>query len=58
VLRAAGLLHDRVDLHLKVDNVGNARTWDAGRDLLYPQRGLQAMLWLTVGVRGGRPLGG
>ena len=48
VLRAHDLIRDGIGLHLKLDNFTNGDHWDAGRELLYPQRRFQGMLWLTV----------
>ena len=48
VLRAHDLIRDGIGLHLKLDNFTNGDYWDAGRELLYPQRRFQGMLWMTV----------
>jgi len=48
VIRAIGIIHEGINLHLKLDNFTNTLWYDAGRDLLYPQRKFQGMLWATV----------
>lgn len=45
VLRAA--LNQHLALSLKLDNVTDAWWYDAGRDVLYPQRRFQATGWIT-----------
>ncbi len=48
VIRAVNILHEGVGLHLKLDNFTDTTWYDAGRDLLYPQRRFQGMLWATL----------
>ena len=50
ILRATDLIHTGIDLQLKLDNVTNSDRWDAGREVLYPQRGFQGLLWLTMAL--------
>jgi len=50
VIWAENLFNRGLDLHLKLDNIGNLEYWDAGRDVLYPQRGFQGMLWATIAM--------
>lgn len=40
-----------VDLQLKLDNITNQEWWDAGRELLYPQKQFQAMIWLRAPLK-------
>ena len=48
IFQAPGIIHEGLDLYLKLDNFTDSQWYDAGRDLLYPQRRFQGMLWLTV----------
>ena len=48
VVSAENLMGKGVDLYLKLDNVNDTEWWDAGREVLYPQRRFQTMLWLSA----------
>lgn len=47
VVRAHGLFNKHLNFHFKLDNFTNSEYWDAGREVLYPQRGFQGMFWAT-----------
>ena len=48
MVRAPDLFNGHLDLNLKLDNITNQQYYDAGREVLYPQRGFQGMLWATI----------
>ena len=48
ILSAQDVVRKGIGLSFKLDNVTNLEYWDAGRELLYPQRKLQGMLWGSV----------
>jgi outer membrane receptor for ferrienterochelin and colicin len=50
VLGVGGLFGKRLTATLKLDNVTNADCYDAGLDVLYPQRRFQGMIWLGAGL--------
>lgn len=41
-------LYRSLSLHVKLDNLTNTDYWDAGRDVLYPQKRFQGMIWLNA----------
>ncbi len=50
VLRARDILRPGLDVNLKLDNITNKEWWDAGREVLYPQRKFQGTLWATLAL--------
>ncbi|MHC4917774.1 MAG: TonB-dependent receptor plug domain-containing protein, partial [Planctomycetota bacterium] len=50
VLRADDVFRKGVSLFLKLDNISNQEYWDAGRELLYPQRKFQGMVWARMAL--------
>ena len=43
-------LSDQLKLHLKLDNLTNRSWYEAGREVLYPQRRFQATLWMDLAI--------
>jgi iron complex outermembrane receptor protein len=50
VLRLSQIFGKNLSATVKLDNVTNTDTWDAGREVLYPQRRFQGMVWLAAGI--------
>lgn len=50
VLRARELFSKHLTVQAKIDNITNLDYYDAGREVLYPQRSLQAMVWGTLSL--------
>jgi outer membrane receptor protein involved in Fe transport len=50
VLRASDVFQKGLSLFLKLDNFTNTEYWDAGRELLYPQKKFQGMVWAKMAL--------
>jgi outer membrane receptor for ferrienterochelin and colicin len=50
VLRARDVFRPGFNVSLKLDNITNQEWWDAGREVLYPQRKFQGMVWASLAL--------
>ncbi len=50
VLRARDVFRPGFNVSLKLDNITNQEWWDAGREVLYPQRKFQGVLWASLAL--------